>query len=104
MEGFLDIQIAPWLRRLITRLVAIVPAAVVVIFYGEEQAGRLLIASQVVLGLQLPFAVVPLVAITASRAKLGPLVAPRWLTFVTGFIAAILIALNIKLVWDLLTG
>jgi len=104
MEGFLDIQIAPWLRRLITRMVAIVPAAVVVIFYGEEQAGRLLIASQVVLGLQLPFAVVPLVAITASRAKLGPLVAPRWLTLATGFIAVILIVLNIKLVWDLLTG
>lgn len=104
MEGFLNFQIAPWLRRLMTRLVAIVPAAAVVIIYGEEQAGRLLIASQVILGLQLPFAVVPLVAITASRAKLGALAAPRWLTAVTGAIALLLIALNIKLVFDLLAG
>ena len=104
MEGFLDLQISPWLRRLITRLVAIIPAAFVVIYYGEDQAGRLLIASQVILGLQLPFAVVPLVALTASRAKLGDLVAPRWLTAATGLIAALLIVLNIKLVFDLLTG
>ncbi len=104
MEGFLDIQIAPWLRRLVTRLIAIVPAAGVTIFYGEDQAGRLLIASQVILGLQLPFAVVPLVAITASKRKLGDLVAPLWLTVTTGVIAALLIVLNIKLVWDLLTG
>ncbi len=104
MEGFLDIQIAPWLRRLVTRLIAIVPAAGVTIFYGEDQAGRLLIASQVILGLQLPFAVVPLVAITASNRKLGDLVAPLWLTVTTGVIAALLIVLNIKLVWDLLTS
>lgn len=104
MEGFLDIQIAPWLRRLITRMIAIVPAAGVTILYGEEQAGRLLIASQVILGLQLPFAVVPLVALTASKRKLGALVAPLWLTITTAIIAALLICLNIKLVWDLLTG
>ncbi|MEQ1647003.1 MAG: Nramp family divalent metal transporter [Hyphomicrobiaceae bacterium] len=104
MEGFLDIQIAPWLRRVLTRLVAIVPAAGVVIIYGEEQAGRLLIASQVILGLQLPFAVVPLVALTASKRKLGALAAPLWLTVITGIIAALLICLNIKLVFDLLTG
>ena len=104
MEGFLDLQIAPWLRRIVTRLIAIVPAAAVTIFYGEDQAGRLLIASQVILGLQLPFAVVPLVAITASKRKLGELAAPLWLTITTGIIAAILIVLNIKLVWDLLSG
>ena len=104
MEGFLDIQIAPWLRRIVTRLIAIVPAAAVTIFYGEDQSGRLLIASQVILGLQLPFAVVPLVAITASKRKLGELAAPLWLTISTGVIAALLIVLNIKLVWDLLTG
>lgn len=104
MEGFLNIQVSPWLRRLLTRLLAIVPAAGVTILYGEADAGRLLIASQVVLGLQLPFAVVPLVLLTASRAKLGELAAPRWLTAVTGFIAITLISLNLKLVWDLLTG
>jgi manganese transport protein len=104
MEGFLNLQITPWLRRVVTRLLAIVPAAAVTILYGEDQAGRLLIASQVILGLQLPFAVVPLVALTASRRKLGELAAPLWLTATTGIIAAILIVLNIKLVWDLLTG
>jgi manganese transport protein len=104
MEGFLDLRIEPWLRRLITRLIAIVPAAVVTLAYGEAATGKLLIASQVVLGLQLPFAVVPLVLFTASRAKLGALVAPRWLTIVTAAIAALLIGLNLKLVTDLLMG
>jgi manganese transport protein len=104
MEGFLDIKLAPWLRRILTRLVAIVPAAFVTLAYGEAATGKLLIASQVILGLQLPFAVVPLVMFTASRAKLGALAAPRWLTAVTGFIAALLIVLNIKLVWDLLSN
>ena len=104
MEGFLDIKVAPWLRRLMTRMLAIVPAIFVTYIYGEAQAGRLLIASQVILGLQLPFAVVPLVALTASRSKLGELAAPRWLTVTTGVIAVVLIALNIKLVWDLMVG
>ncbi len=104
MEGFLDLKIAPWLRRLLTRMIAIVPAGLVVLFYGEAQAGKLLIASQVILGLQLPFAVVPLVLLTADREKLGELTAPRWLTAVTGFIAALLIVLNIILVFDLATG
>ena len=104
MEGFLDIKVAPWLRRLMTRMLAIVPAILVTYIYGEAEAGRLLIASQVILGLQLPFAVVPLVALTASRSKLGELAAPRWLTVTTGVIAVVLIALNIKLVWDLMAG
>lgn len=104
MEGFLDIRLAPWIRRLLTRMVAIVPAAFVTLSMGEAATGKLLIASQVVLGLQLPFAVVPLVMFTASRAKLGELAAPRWLTALTAAIAALLIALNVKLVWDLLAG
>jgi manganese transport protein len=104
MEGFLEIRLAPWMRRLLTRLVAIVPAAFVTITMGEAATGKLLIASQVVLGLQLPFAVVPLVMFTASRAKLGELAAPRWLTAATAAIAVLLIVLNVKLVWDLLTG
>jgi manganese transport protein len=104
MEGFLDIRLAPWLRRLITRLVAIVPAAVVTIAYGDSGTAKLLIFTQVVLSLQLPFAVIPLVMFTASRKKLGPLAAPFWLIFSAGLIAAIIVGLNIKLIADFVTG
>lgn len=100
MEGFLHWRIAPWLRRLITRMIAIVPAVVVTIWAGEKATGQLLILSQVVLSLQLPFAVVPLVLLTASRAKMGVFVAPRWLTATAAVIAAAIIALNVKLVAD----
>jgi manganese transport protein len=104
MEGFIDIKLVAWARRLLTRLVAIVPAIVVILIYGEAQLGKLLVLSQVVLGLQLPFAVVPLVMFTASRAKLGPLVAPRWLTGIAAVVAAVVIALNVKLIFDFATG
>ena len=104
MEGFINIRIAPWLRRLITRLIAIVPAALVTLWYGEKGTGQLLILSQVVLSLQLPFAVVPLVMFTASRAKMGVFVAPRWLTAFAIMIAAVIIALNAKLVIDFVLG
>jgi len=104
MEGFLQWRIAPWLRRLITRMIAIVPAVIVTIWAGEKATGQLLILSQVVLSLQLPFAIVPLVLITASRAKMGQFVAPRWLTAIAGLVAIAIIALNAKLVWDLATG
>ena len=80
MEGFLNWRIAPWLRRLVTRMIAIVPAVVVTLLAGEKATGRLLILSQVVLSLQLPLAVVPLVMFTSSRRKMGPFVAPRWLS------------------------
>src|SRR4030095_6306416 len=96
MEGFLDIRLPPWLRRLTTRAIAIVPAAAVTIWFGEAGTAKLLILSQVILGLALPFAIVPLVMFTADRAKMGELVAPRWLTWVTALIAAVLIVLNIK--------
>lgn len=104
MEGFLDLRVAPWLRRLITRLIAVVPAALVTIWYGEAGTARLLILSQVVLGLQLPFAVIPLVLITADRRKMGPLVAPLWLTGLAGLISLTLVVLNIKLVYDAIAG
>ena len=71
MEGFLDISLPPWIRRMITRLIAIVPAVIVTAIYGEHGIGVLIILSQVVLALQLPFAVVPLVLFTSSRAKMG---------------------------------
>jgi manganese transport protein len=102
MEGFLHLRIAPWLRRLVTRMMAIVPAVVVTIMAGEKATGQLLILSQVVLSLQLPFAVVPLVIFTASRRKMGDLVAPRWLTALATVIGALIIALNVKLVWGYL--
>jgi manganese transport protein len=102
MEGFIDIRLPPWARRLTTRAIAIVPAAAVTIWFGEAGTAKLLILSQVILGLSLPFAIVPLVMFTADRAKMGELVAPRWLTVATGLIAAILIVLNIKLLYDLI--
>ncbi|HWM46735.1 MAG TPA: Nramp family divalent metal transporter [Xanthobacteraceae bacterium] len=104
MEGFLEIRLPGWARRLITRGIAIVPAAIVTVWYGETGTARLLILSQVILSLQLSFAVVPLVWLTADRAKMGALVAPRWLTVLAGAIALIIIALNVKLLADQLPG
>jgi manganese transport protein len=104
MEGFLNLRMAPWLRRMVTRMMAIVPAVAVTIWAGEKATGHLLILSQVVLSLQLPFAVVPLVMFTASRSKMGPFVAPRWLTLLAAAIAAVIITLNAKLVWDWMNG
>ncbi len=104
MEGFLNIRLPAWLRRLITRMIAIGPAAGVTIYYGTEGTGLLLILSQVILAFQLPFAIVPLVMFTRNKAKMGALVAPAWLTAVAGVIAAIIIALNAKLIWDLAAG
>ncbi len=104
MEGFIDIRMAAWARRLVTRLIAIVPAIVVTIIYGEAQTAKLLIFSQVVLSLQLPFAIVPLVHLTASKTRMGELVSPRWLTAITGLIAVTLIVLNAKIIIDMATG
>ena len=77
------------------------PAAIVTIWYGEAGTAKLLILSQVVLGLQLPFAIVPLVMFTADRRKMGELVAPRWVTVLAALTAAVIIALNVKLLYDL---
>jgi len=94
MEGFINLRVRPWLRRLITRLLAIIPAIIVVLFYGERGAGGLLILSQVILSLQLPFAVFPLVAFTCDRAKMGEFVAPGWLRVLAWAVAVIIAALN----------
>lgn len=104
MEGFLDIRLPGWARRLLTRSIAIVPAAIVTIWYGEKGTGQLLILSQVILSLQLSFAVVPLVMFTADRRKMGTLVAPRWMTALAAVTAAVIIALNIKLLLDFALG
>lgn len=104
MEGFLKIRLAPWLRRLITRGIAIVPAAAVTIWYGDEGTAKLLILTQVVLSLQLSFAVFPLVMFTADKAKMGELVAPRWLSAFAYLIAVTIAALNVKLLVDFVGG
>jgi manganese transport protein len=104
MEGFIDIRLPPWARRLTTRAIAIVPAAAVTIWFGEAGTAKLLILSQVILGLALPFAIVPLVMFTANRAKMGELVAPRWVTWLASLTAAVLIVLNLKLLYDLIPG
>ncbi len=100
MEGFLNIRLRPWLRRLITRLIAIIPALLTVWFYGERGTGSLLILSQVVLSLQLPFAVFPLVQFTADRRKMGDLVAPRWMVWLAWPVAFLIAILNVWLLWQ----
>lgn len=103
MEGFLNIRLPAWLRRMITRLAAIIPAVIVTAFYGESGIAKLLILSQVVLSLQLPFAVVPLIKFTADRAKMDGLSSPRWLTATASIMALVIIMLNCKLVYDFIT-
>ncbi len=104
MEGFIRLRMAPWARRLLTRGIAIMPAVAVSVIYGESGTAQLLILSQVVLSLQLPFAIVPLVMFTANRALMNGLPAPRWQTVACAVIAAIIIALNLKLIFDVTTG
>ncbi|GAB3805202.1 Nramp family divalent metal transporter [Spirosoma humi] len=100
MEGFINIRVKPWIRRLITRLVAIVPALIVAILYGERGTSELLVLSQVVLSLQLSFAVVPLVLFTNSKAKMGRFVNPLWIKALSWAVAVLIIGLNGYLLWD----
>jgi len=102
MEGFLNIRLPSWLRRMITRLIAIVPAVIVTMHYGASGTAQLLVLSQVILSLQLPFAVIPLVKFTSDRTKMGALVSPQWLTWTAWVMAALIIALNLKLIADFL--
>ena len=104
MEGFINLRINPVLRRLLTRLIAIVPAMAVILIYGSKETGQLLILSQVILSFQLPFAIVPLVMFTSSRAKMGDLVAPYWLTALCALVAVTIIALNLNLLRTVLFG
>lgn len=97
MEGFLSLRVTPWLRRLLTRLLAIVPAVFVILLYGESHVGQLLVFSQIVLSMQLPFAVIPLVQFTSQRRVMGELIAPIWLRVLGIVIAAVLVVLNLKL-------
>ncbi len=104
MEGFINLRLRPWLRRLITRLIAIIPAIIVTWLYGERGTGPLLILSQVVLSLQLPFAVFPLVAFTSSRAKMGEFVNPLWVKVLAWTVALVIAALNVWLLYQTFMG
>ncbi len=97
MEGFLNIRLPAWLRRMITRLIAIVPAVIVTAIAGERGTGQLLILSQVILSMQLSFAVVPLVIFTSDKAKMGVFVSPRWLKLLAWLIAGVIGLLNLWL-------
>nr|MCU0552201.1 divalent metal cation transporter [Leptolyngbya sp. Prado105] len=94
MEGFLQIKLPPWLRRLATRLIAIVPALIAIVFFGEQSTGGLLVFSQVILSLQLSFAVIPLVMFTSDRRLMGEFVNPRWLKIVAWAVAILIAGLN----------
>jgi len=100
MEGFLNIRLRPWVRRLITRGLAIVPAMIVIGFFGEGATGELLIASQVILSLQLPFAIVPLIAFTRDKRKMGVFANGRFITTLAWVTAGVVIVLNVKLLVD----
>ncbi|NOT73375.1 MAG: Nramp family divalent metal transporter [Cyclobacteriaceae bacterium] len=104
MEGYLNLRIAAWLRRLITRIIAIIPAYIVIILYGENETGTLLVFSQVVLSLQLGFAIIPLIHFNSDKEKMGIFVIKPWLKVASWLIAGIIISLNIKLVSEEIIG
>lgn len=104
MEGYLHIRIAPWLRRLITRLIAIIPAYIVILLYGERETGPLLVLSQVILSLQLGFAIIPLIHFTSDKVKMGVFANKMWVKILAWTIAIVIIGLNVQLVINEVTG
>lgn len=104
MEGYLNLRIPPWLRRIITRLLAIVPAVLVISYYGEHSTSAMLVLSQVVLSLQLPFAIVPLIHAVADPKRMGEFRIPRWIQAMAWLVAAIIVSLNVRLVVDQIAG
>ena len=104
MEGFLDIRLQPWLRRLITRAIAIVPAVIVSVMFGDSGTAKLLILSQVILSLQLSFAVFPLVMFTSDKLKMGAFVNPRWLKGLAWCVAIVIATLNVWLLVQTFTA
>jgi len=104
MEGFLRLRLPDWARRLVTRSVAIVPVVAVTALYGSGGTAKLLVLSQVVLSMQLPFAVIPLVRFVSDRKLMGCLVIPCWLAGLAWAIAASIVVLNSKLLFDTVAG
>ena len=103
MEGFLNFRMRPWLRRLVTRMVAIVPAAIVIWMSGEQGTYKLLILSQVILSMQLPFAVIPLIQFTSDRRRMGTFANKVWVKVLAWTTATIIVGLNIRLVYTTLS-
>jgi manganese transport protein len=99
MEGFLDIRLKPWIRRLITRAIAIVPAVLVIGIAGESKVTALLILSQVILSFQLPFAVIPLIQFTSDRKKMGEFANSRVTSAIAWIVAAVILVFNAELLW-----
>ena len=104
MEGFLNIRLRPWLRRLITRAIAIVPAAITAIIWGASGTAKLLVLSQVILSMQLSFAVFPLVMFTSDKVKMGSFVNPRWLKMLAYVVASVIASLNAWLLVQIFGG
>ncbi len=104
MEGFLNLRLPNWARRLVTRGIAIVPVVIVTAIYGERGTSQLLVLSQVILSMQLPFAVIPLVRFVSDRRKMGEFVIPRGVAVVAWIVAAIIVALNVKLLFETFFG
>jgi manganese transport protein len=104
MEGFVKIRLRPWVRRLITRGLAIAPAIVVIWYLGEGSATSLLVFSQVILSIQLSFAVIPLVMFTGDKRKMGEFANPRWLNLTAWAIAIVIAGLNVYLIVQTLFG
>lgn len=104
MEGFLRLRIPHWARRLLTRGLAIIPVVCVTAIYGEKGTANLLVLSEVILSMQLPFAVIPLVQFVTNREKMGSFVIPRSVAVLSWIVAAIILALNFKLLYDTIFG
>ncbi len=104
MEGYLNLRIQPWVRRIITRIIAIVPAVIVILIYGEQVTGKLLILSQVILSLQLGFAIIPLIHFVSDKTKMKGFHIGRATQIASWIIASIIVSLNAKLVYDEITG
>ncbi|MEN2486554.1 Nramp family divalent metal transporter [Flavobacterium sp. B11] len=104
MEGYLHFRIQPWVRRIITRLIAIIPAVIVILIYGESVTGKLLILSQVILSLQLGFAIIPLIHFVSDKSKMNGFHISRTTQIVSWIIATIIVSLNAKLVYDEITS
>jgi manganese transport protein len=98
MEGYLNLRIAPWMRRLVTRVIAIVPALLTIVYFGEEATGKLLVLSQVILSLQLGFAVIPLIHFVSDRSRMGEFVIPTWVKVLSWLSALVIVGLNARLV------
>lgn len=104
MEGYLNLRIRPWLRRLITRLLAILPAIAVIIYFGENSTGAMLVLSQVILSLQLPFAIIPLIHAVGDKKRMGEFSIRPWQKILAWLVAIIIVSLNVKLIVDQITG